>query len=213
MIIRRETLNAALTATTADDTRYYLHAVLCEPAAHRVIATNGHVLLIATDRSPHADVDFPTVDGAEFHGDPDPICVSVDVIKSMLATMPKKSTIPILTAAQLGRNGSDDTAVLAATDLQARNVATIRRDEGQFPKYERMMLAPGPTTQLCLAVDVLETLIKAAKAVVAKGAKATVTFEIPNTKPGDGRTVTSAIGLTIAGEYVTVTGVAMPCRL
>lgn len=211
MIIRREAFTAALAATTADETRYNLHVVHCEPAAHRVVATNGHVLLIATDRAPHKDEDFPSFAGAEFHGDPDPISVSVDVVRSMLATMPKKSTIPILTAAQLGRNGSDDTATLSATDLSVKNVAMIQRDS-RFPNYDVMLKtqATRKTVQLCLAVDVLETLLKAAKAVKGSSKTPTITFAIPLEK---GDAVTSAVGVTMTGEDVTVTGLAMPCRL
>lgn len=53
MIIRRETLNALLPTVGTD--RPYLAGIRLEPAAHRAIATNGLVLLIATDRPGHHD--------------------------------------------------------------------------------------------------------------------------------------------------------------
>jgi hypothetical protein len=66
---------------------------------------------------------------------------------------------------------------------------------------------------MILAVDMLEAMIKSAKAVYGKS-KATITFDIPtdgaNVYEG---TVTGSIGLTMDGQDVKVTGVVMPCRL
>lgn len=214
MIIRREALNAVLPATTADDTRYYLNAVLAEPANNRVVATNGHVMLFATDNEPQADADFPQVPGADFHGNPAPICIPADIVRSMINAMPKKHYLPILTAAQLSQNGSEQTATIAATNLSAPCVATLKRDEqGRFPNYDRVIpKADRPVVRVALAVDVLETLIKSAKAVCGTGrgaTKAIITFEVPTEK----RDVESACSVTVKGESVTVTGLAMPCRI
>jgi hypothetical protein len=213
MIIRKAALQAALTATASDASHYFLNSVQIEPSTHRVISTNGHVLLIATDTAPMADADFPAVPGAEFHGDPDTICVAADVVRSMIATMPKKSSIPILSCAQLSQNGSPATATIAATDLQAPRVATITRDtEQRFPAYERIMtsMSEGGRVRVSLAVDVLEVLIKAAKAIGDKRAPV-ITFDVPT--DGKDGAVVGALGITIVGSDVTVTGAVMPCRL
>ena len=212
MIIRRETLNAVLPATTADDTRYFLDAVLVEPTRHRAIATDGHIMIIATDNSPLADEDFPAIAGAEFHGDPAPIAIPAAIVRSMIATMPKKSSRPILATVQVGQNGSEETATIAATDLQAPRVATIAKDDRRFPAYERVMSVAAPSVKVAIAIDVLETLIKSAKAVCGTGKrekKPIVTFEVPI----GAAEVTTAIGFTVSGLDVTVTGVAMPCRI
>jgi DNA polymerase III sliding clamp (beta) subunit (PCNA family) len=213
MIIRRETLQAALAATTSDNTRYFLHAVQAEASANRVVATNGHILLIATDKSPMKDEDFPNVAGAEFHGSPEgAVLLDADVCKSLIATMPKKTSIPILQTAQLSVNGSPTTLTLAATDLKAPRVAAIdTKDAGLFPAYDRIMpKADRAGVKLCMAVDVLEQLIKAAKAVSSKH----ITFDVP-TSDADVKSgaVISAAGVTMDGADVLVTGVAMPCRL
>jgi hypothetical protein len=210
MIIRREALTAALAATTADDTRYFLHAMRLEPAAHRVTATNGHVLIVATDRAPLPDADFPIVPGAEFHADPDPVCLSADVAKSLIAAMPKKARFPILGCVQVSKNGSPNTYTVAATDLQAPRVATVdTTDAGQFPNTDRIWPAiDRPEVQVCFAVDVLETIIKAAKAVSGKK-KALITFGVPTETPH----VVQAVKLTIAGESIDVSGLAMPCKI
>lgn len=208
MIIRRETLQAALAATTPDDTRYYLNCVQADPAQNRVVATNGHILIIATDRWPMADADFPAVAGAEFHGSPEgPVCLDADVCRSMIATMPKKHSIDILKAAQLSVNGSPTTLTFAATDLKAPRVATIdTKDAGQFPAIDRIMpKADRPELALCLAVDVLESLLKATKAIGAR----TITFGIPTEKTE----VLTSVGVTMKGADVTVTGLAMPCKI
>lgn len=221
MIIRREALHAAL-AATAEDTRYYLNAVQLEPAAHRVVATNGHVLLIVTDHSPFPDADFPSIAGAEFHGDPaGAILAGADIVRAILSATPKKTSIPILTCAQLGANGTEQSATLAATDLQAPRVATLTNemDGRQFPQYERAIpKADRPGVRVTLAVDVLEQLIKAAKAI-KPGARShpMITFDVPTEEQhidkADHRTVTAALGITMKGDAITVTGAAMPCRL
>ncbi len=218
MIIRKETFAAALAATTTDDTRYYLRAVQVEPATNRVVSTNGHVLLIATDTNPIADTDFPLVPGAEYHGEPATMCVDGDIVRSMIAAMPKKSRLPVLSCAQFSRNGSESTATLAVTDLQAPRIATIdsQADSQRFPAYDKVMepLANRAGVKVTLAVDVLETLIKAAKAAAGKS-KALITFDVPTGSDhlDKSNNVTHAIGVTMTGADITVTGCAMPCRL
>ncbi len=206
MIIRRETLQAALAATTSDNSRYFLNAVQAEPAHNRVVATNGHILLIATDNAAYKDEDFPQVPGAGFHGDPaGPVTLDADICKGMIAAMPKRPTLAILATAQLSVNGSPETVTLAATDLQAPRVATINTaDAGRFPAWERVM-PTGEAITMCLAVDVLEQLIKASKAVGSKH----ITFDVPTKHTN----VATALGVSMKGTDVTVTGCAMPCRI
>jgi hypothetical protein len=228
MIIRRETLNVALAATTADDTRYYLNAVQADPAKHHVVATNGHILLVATEANPWPDCDYPTILGAEYHDEPaTPVLIDADTCRSLIAAMPKKSSLPILTCAQLSTNGSPSTFTVAATDLKARSVTVIDMAESRatFPTYERVMpKLDRPSVNVILAVDVLEQLIKAAKAANGSNkSTAKITFNVPTGKadldmPKDsddtqGRLVMSALGVTMTGPDVTVTGAAMPCRM
>jgi hypothetical protein len=236
MIIRREAIQAALAATTNEKTRYHLDGIQAEPAANRVVGTDGHVLLIATDNSPFPDADFPSVQGATFHGDPAlPVLIPSDVCKAMIGTMPKRSPFPILACAQLGRNGSDTSATLVATDLQAPRIATLNNPESRFPTYQRILDThkDRPDVEVILGVEVLETLIKAAKALtkapggVAKWPsirlmvpigrkdrqpnpiKDPETGEIRDGAPG---AVISGINVAIVGRDVTVTGVVMPMR-
>jgi hypothetical protein len=218
MIIRKESIAAVLQATTADDGRYFLRAVQFEPANHRVVATNGHVMLLAQDNAPHADADFPIIPGAAFHGDPTaPVLIETETLKGMLAVMPKRATLPILHTVQLSQNGSPTTATLAATDLQAPRVATIESSGQTFPAYGKIMdrcesiASANGSVSITLAVDVLETLIKAAKAAYTTKRKAMIRFDIPANDKKE-KAVNEAIYVTIKGDDITVTGAAMPCR-
>jgi DNA polymerase III sliding clamp (beta) subunit (PCNA family) len=215
MIIRREMLQAVLPATTSEEKRYFLDGVQAEPAKHRVVATNGHVLLIATDREPQADADFPIVPSAPFTEDPSSAFIPSDICKAMIGTMPKKSTIPTLRSAQLSRNGSETTATIAATDLQSPRVATLSNDQ-QFPSYDRVLpAADRPEITLSLSVAVLKTLLDAANAISPKGSRRptvhTITFGIPVTDAG--KIVDTAITIKATSAEVELTGVAMPCRV
>lgn len=222
MIIRREMLSAALAATTPDDTRYCLNAVQIDAAKRCVVATNGHILLVATDTNPQADTDFPLIPGAEYHGDPaGAVLADADVVRSIIAATPKKTPIAILTSVQLGANGSDNTAMMSATDLKAPRVAVITNEAGRnFPNYERVLPKAGrPGVRVCLSVEVLDALVKAAK-IVRSGVQtnshqlATIVFDVPTgaTDLQDGAVIT-ALGVTMKGADVTVTGAAMPCRM
>lgn len=233
MIIRKETLLAVLPATTKEDKRYFMDAVRLTPA--QALATNGHVLLIAKEETPQKDEDFPIVPGADFHGDPDqPVVIPTDIIRSMIATMPKSATLPILDTIRVGANGAPGSMLVAATDLQAPRVAVVDMTDIVFPQFERVLLAEDrPEIGAYIAVDVLETLIKSAKAICGsgrRGRKAVIRFGFPldaNERAGvptdavdaSGETimapgdVTGRIRIDIAGhDGLSVSGVAMPCR-
>lgn len=218
MIIRREMLLAALAAATSEDKRYFLDGVYAEPVNHRVVATNGHVLLMATDRHPQDDADFPIVPGAPYSTDPAPILIPSTTAKAMIATMPKKRVLDILQCAQLSANGSEDTATLAATDLAAPRIAVLsRNDSGTYPQYEHVIPpADRPEIKLAMRVDVLQAIINAAVAVEPTkgkhGTPAVITFGIP--KPdADSDVVLTAITIAVSSDDIELTGVAMPCRV
>lgn len=166
MLIPREVLAACLPATTEFDTRYRLSAVQIEPSG-QCVATDGAILVTAKAVTPTPDTEFPIVAGAPFHGSPDwAVQVPSDQIAKLLKVAPKKTTIPVLQCLQLSRNGSDETATLAATDLETPMIATLRKGDHTFPNYERILSnSPNDTIELVIGVDILKTLIATAKAV------------------------------------------------
>lgn len=224
MIIRRETLTAAMAATDKDNSRYFLHAVQADPAKKAVIATNGNILLVCTDREPFEDGDFPAMAEAPFHGDPDkPVAIKGEVVQGLLKTMPKRPTIAVLATCQLSTNGGESgQCTVAATDLVNRSVARIDTENAvQFPDYQRVLPKKDRhIITLALGVPVLEVLIKAAKAVISKptdanGPYVVLTVPVETRKQEDGtekptNQVTTPLGLEIKGDSVTVTGVLMP---
>lgn len=224
MIIRRETLNAALPATTHDDTRYFLSKVQITPSGE-VRATDGHIAIIAKDRHRLPDEDFPIVPGAPFHGDPSsPVLVDATTIKRLTAGTPKgkRMPIPVLCGIQISRNGSDHTFTLAATDLKAPVVATVETVNGEnFPTLERVFPAADKvgTVPMVLSVEVLENLLKCAKAVQGAKRFQAIRFEVPIGRRdrfiADGKLgmVSSAIRVTVEGEETEVVAVVMPCRV
>jgi len=225
MIIRREALAGALAATTADDTRYFLNAVQVRQNGD-VAATDGHVAFIVHDNRPMDTADFPTVPGADIHGEPArDVLVPFETAKRLIAATPKgkrgAGSIPVLAGIQVGRNGAEGVTVLAATDLSVPAVATIQHDpNGQrFPELDRVIpAADAARVRVSLAVPVLEAIIKAAKAVHGSKRLQTITLQIPepakhvdDAKPQN--TIVSALRLEIVGDDLTVTGAVMPCRV
>lgn len=191
MLIRRDALTAALAATGTDVSHYCLNSVQCEPGAvPRVVATDGHVLLVVTDAHGYPDRDFPIIPGAPFHGDPlMPVVVPSEILRALIATMPKNTAFPLLKAVQISRNGSeaDTSFTVAATDLQAPRVATINtQDQPSFPTYAHILpAADRPSVSVSLSVEVLERVIKAAKAIAGSTKRAraqTIRFSLPTGK-------------------------------
>ena len=203
MLISRHAIAAALAATTSDDTRYHLDGIHVRPDG-TIESTNGHLAIVATQAERTPDEDFPTVPGAEYHGDPErDFLIPSDLAKRLIAGMPKKATIPALQHVQTSRNGSPSTVTLAATDLQAPIVSTITIDEtSTFPAIDRVMPAadkPG-TVAIALGVPVLEAILKATKAAYA-GSKGQqyVTMHIP-TRKGDRFLTKAEDGSEVLGD-------------
>lgn len=234
MLIRREALAAALVACTDDDSRYFLNSIAIDPDG-RVLATDGHILLIAKDDAVLPDEDFPfvgpEVDGIRtslFHGNAaGQVLIPAELAKRLIAGTPKKSSIPVLSCVQIGQNGSATTVTAASTDLTVPTIVTINQAEtaGKFPNVDRVVPKVGPerpTVRVILSVEVLENLIKATKAANGKTKDLqTIAFDVPigrNDRETDKQTgkpgvVDTAIAFdaSAAGD-VHLSGVIMPCR-
>jgi hypothetical protein len=175
------------------------------------------MLIKASDRAPLPEADYPTIPNAPFHGNVDtPVLLPADIAKRLIdaSGKPKRhGNLEVLQSIQVGRNGSDDTAVCSATDLQVPVSVSITPDPGKrFPEYSRVMPKPDrPAISIVLGVPVLETLIKSAKAIGAT----TVRVDLPTetTYHEKGTTIVSnAIQVTYKSGDIECTAVLMPCR-
>ena len=170
MIIRRETLKALLPITANEDSRYFLQAIQVQPDG-RIMATDGHLLLVATDAHPGVDEDFPCSPGTEpFTASPTgSVLIGREIVERILAAMPKKQQrygrMPILETAQLAQGAGD--ATITATDLTASCRIYLPQDDTRFPQVQQILdkLQDRPEVTVHLGVPVLELLIKAAKAI------------------------------------------------
>lgn len=224
MIIRKEALQAVMPATDASDSRYFVTAVEITPATHQVAATNGFILLIATDHAPQDDKDFPQVPGGvEHQADPEKsILVPLAVCTSILGVMPKRTRMPILNCAQLSQGSAEEkiAGVISATNLAVSSVQRIREDADQqrFPKFQQIIdkNADRPEVHVTLSLLVLEALIKSAKAVQHDKGRAlqAITFSVPTAEPHvqkDGYVI-GPLKVAYSGSDVAVTGLALPMR-
>jgi hypothetical protein len=173
MLLKRELLSTVRPAVTDADTRYTLSSIQINPNG-AVVATNGHILIKATELHPIPNADFPVVPGVpECVTDPTaPILLPADLADRLIKAMPKRSSLPALYTVSVTVNG-DGSAYAAATDLQAPTVAKLTPEEGQtFPAYDRVFPDKDrPVVSILLGIPVLEVLIKSAKAAGAKGIK------------------------------------------
>lgn len=190
MLIKRQVLSAVLPATTIEDTRYYLTGIQILPDG-RCVATDGHILLVAKDEHQQDDKEFPSKGMPEFLRSPtEPVVVGREIVAKLIAAMPKRGCIPILEYAQLGT--SEGGAVICATDLTAACVVELPADEQQqFLDYARVLPKKDrPELTVHLAVEILEKIIKAAKAIQGSSRSSTggvVAFRVPTEAQYQGR--------------------------
>ena len=217
MIIRRELLKAAALVTDATHARHSLENVQVHPDG-MVEATNGHVLVQLRDTTPHADADFPTVP-VEMTPVVAPILVPATVVTRLIAAMPKRSKLPILTCVRIGQ--SDTGPVAAATDLEIPVVVnlTAANDAHSYPATDRVIVKDGQreVIKLALSVQVLESMVKIAKTIGTPGGTNVIVFEVPTdpkhrTLDKSGASITDSVKFTTGSDGISADGVVMPCR-
>ena len=213
MLISRNALSIAkVAAADADDPTRGLNVLHVEPDG-RVVATNGHLLIVATDRRREPSEDFPSAGLPELAAElPAAVDIPVSVVDRLIKTIPKKQTIPVLGFVNVGVNGDGKQAYAVATDLEYPTIAKLEQPARRFPDWERVL----PKTEdqeivkLLISADMLADLAKMAATCRAhKHAIGAVTFEIPIGEPE----ILSAVRFTCGqGSDVDVHGVLMPCR-
>ena len=229
MILKRELLKAVAHAATDDASRFDLTHMQVQPDG-RVVATDGHWLLIGKDKYADKDDDFPSA-GLPSERKPlsKPALLSTAVIEKLIKAMPKgKLRIPILGAVLVAeRNQEPDAAAVsvkeageaapiqyaAATDLDVPVVATLNGQDLSFPAWERVLVkADRPHIKLTLSATLLERLVKAAKDV--HKINPAVTLEIPTEKQHQtAGAIHSQVRFTLGSDSFEVEGVVMPMRL
>lgn len=213
MIIKREAIAAALNAVTTNLTQYFLSAVQITPD-HRVVASNGHILIIVRDTMPYADEDFPT----DIAMTPITASVLLDAVSAerLLKGTPKRSKIPILGAVKVGRDGiASSVFATTTTDLDVPTVIRVPDNDHQFPNWERVIPTPKAVVSVSFSTGYLRALCKAADAIQGKGTvgnSQTLTFAIPTDKADvQAGEVVSGVGVTAAGrDGLELRGVIMP---
>src|SRR4029450_3088825 len=211
MLIRRETLQAVRPATTTDDTRYFLAGIQILPSG-ACVATDGHVLIKASEPYPLENADFPTVPGmpADTTEPSAPILIASDVAEKLIKATAKRTPIEVLKTIQVMTNG-DGSSYAVATDLAVPIVVKLTPDPVRtFPTFERVIPdSDRPTVTIVLGVPVLETLIKSAKAIGATSIRFTLPTEAKCQSKAQG-VINTAITATYKSADVEVFAVAMP---
>lgn len=226
MIIRRESLKAALAcAGDGTDMRYAFNQVQVRPDG-TCIATDGQILVYV--REPHhrfPDEDFPIVRGEveKLTELTQPANIPRGMVDRLIAGTPKKTSIPVL---QCVRVGEDATLrpYAVSTDLQVPTVVSLAEQTTDHPLpagIDKSMVQKGERASVSMTLSVIKLKQLIAVAEATKGGQSRsavcVTFEIPTdpqyqfTVGGvpDGR-VNSQIRFTTGGGEITAEGVVMP---
>lgn len=134
-------------------------------------ATNGHILM----RVPKSEIDpadFPQKDGVALGNPlpPDGVLLDPEAIKRVQAARPKRSAIPILDYLAVGHvNGSQNEAILTATDLETVSAARVPQTGTRFPDADKVI----PSTEGRIYINVNAHYLKAlAEYAIKFGGKA-----------------------------------------
>jgi DNA polymerase III sliding clamp (beta) subunit (PCNA family) len=173
ILVNRGSLSAVECASN-EVSRYTCNAVLV--TKDKTIATDGHRMAIITHPTINAEnKDFPNIDG--FTATPRPTngwkrLISIDTMKAVAKSLPRKSTIPVLLNAAINATGQ-----IATTDLDLPTVRQAVEVSGQFPEYERAIPTGAPQAVVSLDVNLLEGILRSIKAVKSAD-RGTVTVRI-----------------------------------
>ena len=169
MIIDREMLEVAKIAQGD-----YPHQVINNVkvgADGTMIATNGHILAVVKP-SGLPDEDFPVVEGddeGETKAELEPFMVPADSLIALQKAIPKgrKAGFPILRTARLieSRTNDNGMAVFATTDLEVGQLHQLRKAEGQYPDYQKVLPKGKPKVRVAFNWQLLQALGKIADAV------------------------------------------------
>ena len=234
MLIHRDTLRAALLATTKEDSRYFLHAVQVRPDG-TVVATNGHMLVTVRDSHTIPDEDFPRManTGVFVTSPTEPVCLPVPLAEKLIAATQKKGTTPVLACVQIGQDAAGG-IFATATDLETSLSSPLPTGDNapRFPTtVDRSMVSEDrPHLSVKFSACYLAALVKAAGILYGKHPyDGVVEFQIP-TEPKyqatrtvstaeDGTPITEPTGeilaqirVVITGPERTLDGVLMPVR-
>lgn len=114
--------------------RYMLHGILVTPEA--TVAMDGHRLVWVSGEPERESKDYPQVPG--FAGASDafkPFILKRDAALAIAKVTPSKESIPILNHVAVAEDGS----AMAVTDLERPQVFPVRKVEGQYPQYEKVI--------------------------------------------------------------------------
>ena len=133
MLLTNEMMLAVTCTANKNDGRRALEQI--KITGKKAIATNGHVLIEIENNTELNTDDFPEFEGIKNTEDDIYLHTSeVEKIKKLKV----KSSVPILNAVEIGKNGDVNTAHILIPDLD--NLTTIRSKQGErlnFPDTEK----------------------------------------------------------------------------
>jgi len=137
MLVTKKMLNAAKIASP-DETRPCLAGLRFEPENNRVVATDGHRLIVV-DRLNCEDKDFPTPEGIEIESSESftlPAKVCLEKAKDVKKVTAKNG--PFADLCQVGKNG-DGKHKLVTTIAGNQSVSESKAVDGKFPNYGQVV--------------------------------------------------------------------------
>ncbi|MCI0529766.1 MAG: hypothetical protein L0Y56_20175 [Nitrospira sp.] len=136
-----------------DEARYPMNSLYIDVEAKKTVVTDGHRLVTVSLPGGVRDEDFPKVNGMTASPLAKNCLLSTEAVEKVIKSLPKKPSLHILSYVAIDgvKTDADETlAHLCVTDLEVPQVFAIRKKEGAFPDYKRLI----PTEQPAVSISV-----------------------------------------------------------
>jgi hypothetical protein len=230
-MLTRANLNIAA-LVSKEESRFTLNGILVTPDC--TVETDGHQLVKVTTPDKFDTKSLPDIPGLK-HANRSfaPFILRAADALAIAKTIPKKSTIPVLTHAFIGKPVTSKpvqvegetapdlspktTVPVGTTDLDSPKVVQVTPLSGNFPDYNRVM-PKREDTDFCVTFDcnllvpVLQQIIDLHKGAGDRSAHADFRFQRPEKSSFSGLWDMKAVRIDSHIENQELTAVVMPCR-
>jgi DNA polymerase III sliding clamp (beta) subunit (PCNA family) len=154
-----------------DDARYPMNSLYIDTEAKKAVVTDGHRLVTVSIPEGVRDEDFPKVNGLTASPLAKSCLLPAEAVEKVIKSIPKKPSLHILSYVAIDgvKTDADETlAHLCVTDLEAPQVFTIRKKEGAFPDYAKLLPNDQPSQTICVNARYLMEILQLAQGYDAR---------------------------------------------
>jgi hypothetical protein len=142
-----------------DEQRYRINSIYCHPKY--TVGCDGYALMIVT--APKVDIkEMPTPSEGKLTDKFEPFLLDLNDAKKVEKSIPQKVTFSTLKHAAIIKTKNDDAfAKIFTTDLQSQNITVLKKVEGEYPQFGKVLPKGKPVKTIRVQTKLLRNLLSA----------------------------------------------------